>query len=85
MSQERRVWILGSTGAVRVGRAVRAVATACFVVAAAIDYSCVSRSTWLAAGAAEQRFVAGILAAFFVMHFGMAAAEPRRRGVEPVA
>jgi hypothetical protein len=45
----------------------------------------VSRSTWLAAGAAEQRLVAGILAAFFVMHFGMAAAELRRRGGEPVA
>jgi hypothetical protein len=49
------------------------------------DYSCVSRSTWLAAGAAEQRFVAGILAAFFVLHLGMAAAELRRRDREPVA
>ncbi|HJU36927.1 MAG TPA: hypothetical protein VJ716_05870 [Gaiellaceae bacterium] len=43
------------------------------------EYSCVSRSTWLAAGAAEQRFVAGVLGAFFVFHLGLAAAELRRR------
>jgi len=45
----------------------------------------VSRSTWLAAGAAEQRFVAGILAGFFVAHRGLAAAELGRRRAESIA
>jgi hypothetical protein len=53
-------------------------------------YSCVSRSTYIAVGAAEQRLVAGVLAGFFVAHLGFAAAELRRRGkasatAEPVA
>lgn len=47
------------------------------------DYTCVSRSTYLAAGAASQRFATSILGAFFVIQFGIAAAElSRRRGSE---
>jgi hypothetical protein len=42
-------------------------------------YSCVSRSKYLAAGAAGQRLAAGVLAGFFAIHFGVAAAELRRR------
>jgi hypothetical protein len=43
------------------------------------EYSCVSRSTYLAAAAAEQRLAAGVLLGFFVLHFGIAAGELRRR------
>jgi hypothetical protein len=42
-------------------------------------YDCVSRSDYLAAGAAGQRLAAGILGAFLAVHFGVAAGELRRR------
>jgi len=42
-------------------------------------YSCVSRSTYFAAGAAQQRFAAGIPGGFFVIQFDLAAGELRRR------
>jgi hypothetical protein len=45
------------------------------------DYTCVSRSTYISARDAEQRLVAGILCGFFVVQFGVAAAELRRRRV----
>ncbi len=41
----------------------------------------VSRSTYIGARDAEQRLVAGILCGFFVIQFGIAAAELRRRRV----
>jgi hypothetical protein len=44
--------------------------------------TCVSRSTYLAAGAAQQRLPAGVFAFFFVLQFGIAAAELKRRRVE---
>lgn len=43
------------------------------------DYTCVSRSTYFAAGAASQRFATSIVGAFFVIQFGIAAAELSRR------
>jgi hypothetical protein len=45
------------------------------------EYTCVSRSTYIAARDAEQRLVAGVLGGFFVVQFGSAAAELRRRRV----
>ena len=43
------------------------------------EYSCVSRSTYIAAAAAEQRLASGAFLGFFVVQFGVAAAELRRR------
>ena len=45
------------------------------------DYTCVSHSRYIAARDAERRFVAGIFCGFFVVQFGIAAAELRRRRV----
>ena len=44
--------------------------------------TCVSRSTYLAASAAQQRLPAGVFAFFFVLQFGVAAAELKRRRVK---
>jgi hypothetical protein len=46
-------------------------------------YSCVSRRTFNHAGADSQRFAAGILAGFFAVHLGTAAAELARRRRTP--
>lgn len=43
------------------------------------SYSCVSRSRWLLTGAAEQRLAASVLAFFFVVHLGVAAAHVGRK------
>jgi hypothetical protein len=43
------------------------------------EYTCVSHSRYVSAGAGEQRLVAGFLGACFVVQFGIAAAELRRR------
>src|SRR5712691_3513342 len=43
------------------------------------SYKCVSRATYIHVGAAEQRFAASIIAAFFAIQFGMSAAELARR------
>jgi hypothetical protein len=45
------------------------------------SYKCVSRATYIHVGAAEQRFVAGILGGFLVIHLGVSAAELARRRV----
>jgi hypothetical protein len=45
------------------------------------SYKCVSRATYMHAGAAEQRFAAGIIAAFLAIHLGVNAAELARRRV----
>jgi hypothetical protein len=43
--------------------------------------SCVSHATYQRAGAAGERFAAGVITAFFVVHFGVATSEiVRRRG-----
>jgi hypothetical protein len=44
-------------------------------------YHCVSRSTYVAARDAEQRLAAAFFGSFFLVQFGMAAAELRRRRV----
>ena len=41
-----------------------------------------SRSTYLAASAAQQRLPVGVFAFFFVLQFGVAAAELKRRRVK---
>jgi len=43
------------------------------------DVTCVSQAAYLHAGASLQRFTAGILAGFFLMHFGVAMSEVLRR------
>ena len=46
------------------------------------EYTCVSHSRYVSAGAGVQRLAAGFLGACFVVQFGIAAAELRRRRVE---
>lgn len=43
------------------------------------DLTCVTHDAYLHAGASLQRFAAGILAGFFLMHFGVAMSEVLRR------
>jgi hypothetical protein len=43
------------------------------------DFTCVSRATYIHVGAAEERFVAGIVGCFFAFHLTMSAAELARR------